>query len=184
MYNDNMLAIFIIFLFCICSYSFYQFLQKEKTIMKKNKYLFEFHLNSKFLNKLLIESLRVSSSADFCPFLIEQIKDYYNLQEIIIIDSVESISEYHGDTIKSSAIQFVKKDIVSLTRMLSGHHIKQFSININDRNYILYISKLTTIKQSDGVIICIEHAPCLLSTSDKIGLENSIILLKNRLFYD
>jgi len=152
--------------------------------MKKNKHLLRFYLNSQFINKLLIESVKVSYASDFCSFLIEQIKDYYNLQELIIIDSVESISEYHGNTIKSLAIQFVKQDIESLIRMLSGHHLRQFNINVNNRNYILYISKLTSVKQSDGVIICIEPAPCLLSKSDKIGLENSIILLKNRLFYE
>jgi hypothetical protein len=165
-------------------YSFYKLQKKEEVIIEKNKQLMQIYLNSQFINKVLIDSLKISHSLDFCCFLIEQIKEYYNLQELIIIDSVKYISEDYSTPIKSSVIKFIKKENYALLKMLPGHGLKQFNININDIEYVLYISKLASTKQSNGLIIGIEFAPCLLSKDDKINLENAINLLKNRLFYE
>ena len=56
---------------------------------EKNIQLMQLYLDSKFINKGLIDSLKSLSSTDFCALFIQHVKDYYNLSEIIVIDSVK-----------------------------------------------------------------------------------------------
>ena len=47
----------------------------------------------------------------------------------------------------------------------------------------MYIASITPRDEGDGLIICIEQAPALLTKQEKNSLENSINLLKTRLLY-
>lgn len=165
--------------------AFYKISQYKKKIDKKNKQLMQFYLDTKFISKGLVDSLVAPHSTNFCNSLIEQIKNYYNLEEIIIIDSVRMLAEKDPHTTtKNAVINFVKADIEPMLRMLSGHNIKKFNMKISDEEYVLYVSKLVATEENDGVIICVEMAPSLLNKNEKISLENSINLLKNRLLYE
>ena len=46
-------------------YSFYKLQKKEEVIIEKNKQLMQIYLNSQFINKVLIDSLKISHSLDF-----------------------------------------------------------------------------------------------------------------------
>lgn len=161
----------------------YKIIHYKKTIDKKNMQLLQFHLESKFLHKGLVNSLKCSDSRKLCRNLMQQIKEYYNLEEIIIVDSVKMMGEDRNFT-KGAVINFLRQDIEPMIRMLKSHELKKFNLDIGKQTYVLYISRLAIVDGSDGVIICIENAPSLLTPTEQKGLENSINLLKNRLLYD
>jgi hypothetical protein len=174
----------LILIFSLFIFSLYNLRKKEKTLTEKNKQLVESYLNLSFINKILIHSLKTSCSSSFCSFLIKEIKEHYNLQELLVIDSIKYFPENNSDSIKDSVIKFIKKDTDNLLKKFPDHGIQQFSIDVNNTNHTLYISKLLLAQQSDGLIVCVETEPSLLSKIDRTGLENAINLLKNRLFYE
>ncbi|MDP4709449.1 MAG: hypothetical protein NWS20_05585 [Rickettsiaceae bacterium] len=165
-------------------YAWYKISRYQKEIDEKNMQLMQFYLDSRFINKSLVDSLKASHSINFCKDLIERIKDYYHLEEIVIIDSVTKIAEVNKNLSKDTSIAFTKEDIKPILNQLIRHEIKEFKMMSGGKDYILHISKLSTTAKSDGVIICIESTPSLLNKHEKLGLENALNLLKNRLFYD
>lgn len=179
--NSNFILISVVALLIVLLYKISQYIKK---IDNKNMQLMQFHLDSKFMHKGLIQSLRSSDSKKFCIALMQQIKDYYNLEEIIIVDSVKMMGKDKKSITKGAAINFLREDIEPMLRMLSSHELKKFNITSDKRNYILYISRLAIVEDSDGVVICVENVPSLLGKNEKRGLENCINLLKNRLLYD
>jgi hypothetical protein len=56
-------------------------------------------------------------------------------------------------------------------------------IELREKTYEIYVSRIVSRDEGDGLIVCVEHAPTLLSRQEKISLENSINLLKTRLLY-
>ena len=178
----------ILIIFSLFIFSLYNLRKKEKTLVEKNKQLVESYLNLSFTSKMLIHSLKTSSLSSFCNFLIKEVKEHYNLQELLVIDSIKYFSENdpedNSDSIKASVIKFIKKDTDDLLKKFSDHGVQQFSIDVNNISHTLYISKLLLAQQSDGLIVCVETKPSLLSKIDRTGLENAINLLKNRLFYE
>lgn len=164
----------------------YQAFKYKRVIDEKNIQLMQLYLDSKFIYKGLIDSLKSLSSTDFCSFFIQQIKDYYNLEEIIVIDSVKMMGEERKSIRKGISIEFAKSDIESMLKSVTGHDLNEFEINISDIDYVVYLSRLSgsSDEENDGVIICVETAPSLLSKNEKIGLKNCVSLLKNRLMYD
>mgnify|MGYP006073655903 CR=1 FL=1 len=178
----NSLEIILTILFVIsCFYIFYRIINCKKEIEEKNIKLMQFYLDSKFMNKALVDSLKYSNSINFCKDLIEQIKSYYNLDEIVIIDSITKINK--NFTTKTN-IQFTKESIEPMVCKLSGHTIQEFKMQIMENEYILYMSKLSSEDQNDGIVIGVELAPSILNKNEKLGLENLINLLKYRLLYD
>jgi hypothetical protein len=162
----------------------YKIMRYKKEVDEKNMQLMQFYLDAKFINKALVDSLKLSHSINFCKDLIERIKDYYHLEEIIIIDSLTNIAVVNKNINKDMNILFTKEDIKPMLHELTGHGVKEFKMKIKGKEYVLHVSKLSSIEKSDGVIICVELAPSLLNKNEKLGLENSVNLLKNRLFYD
>jgi hypothetical protein len=99
----------------------------------------------------------------------------------VIIDSITKINKIF--TTKTN-IQFTKENIEPMVRKLNGDSIQEFKMQIMENEYILYMSKLSSEGQNDGVVIGVESAPSILNKNEKLGLENLINLLKYRLFYD
>jgi hypothetical protein len=178
----NSLEVILIILFLIsCFYIFYKIVNCKKEIEEKNIKLIQFYLDSKFINKTLVDSLKYSNSINFSKDLIEQIRSYYNLDEIVIINSVARVNKTF--TTKTN-IQFTKEFIESMVCKLNGHSIQEFKMQIMENEYILYMSKLSSEDQNDGIVIGVESAPSILNKNEKLGLENLINLLKYRLLYD
>ena len=99
----------------------------------------------------------------------------------MIIDSITKINK--NFTTKTN-IQFTKESIEPMVCKLSGHTIQEFKMQIMENEYILYMSKLSSEDQNDGIVIGVELAPSILNKNEKLGLENLINLLKYRLLYD
>ena len=84
----------------------YKIMRYKKEVDEKNMQLMQFYLDAKFINKALVDSLKLSHSINFCKDLIERIKDYYHLEEIIIIDSLTNIAVVNKNINKDMNILF------------------------------------------------------------------------------
>jgi vacuolar-type H+-ATPase subunit C/Vma6 len=186
MVENNLLIVIVASLLVLLQLrTLYQTFKYKRVIDEKNIQLMQLYLDSKFIYKGLTDSLKSLSSTDFCSFFIQQIKDYYNLEEIIVIDSVKMMGEERESIRKGISIEFAKTDIESMLKSVTGHDLKEFEINISGIDYVVYLSRLgASDEDNDGVIICVETGPSLLSKNEKIGLKNCVSLLKNRLMYD
>ena len=81
----------------------------KQKIDKKNVRLMQLYLELKFLYKNLTDSAAITSSTVFCRNLIASIKEYYNLEEIVIIDSVKM-------NFQSSNMNLLKKTVYDLVQ--------------------------------------------------------------------
>jgi DNA-binding transcriptional regulator LsrR (DeoR family) len=145
----------------------------------------QLYLELKFLYKNLILSTQTSSSENFCIELILAIKEYYNLEEVIVVDSIHM--EFKTRTIsllKKEIYNFVQCNLYTLKEKFKTKDVVVLNTKINNKKYILYIAELARGIDCDGFIICVENFPSLLSKNELLGLESNINLLKTRLFYD
>lgn len=157
----------------------------KKGLDKKNLNLMQLYLELKFLYKNLILSTQTSSSENFCIELILAIKEYYNLEEVIVVDSIHM--EFKTRTIsllKKAIYNFVQCNLYTLKEKFKTKDVVVLNTKINNKKYILYIAELARGIDCDGFIICVENFPSLLSKNELLGLESNINLLKTRLFYD
>jgi len=155
----------------------------KKLLDEKNVQLIQFYLDGKFLYKNLVDSITISSTSEFCSRLLKCIKEYYNLEDIIVIDSIKMISGENKTVLRSEVINYVQKNITKINAAIDGPRLARFSCKTKDGTYVMYIASITPKDEGDGLIICIEQAPALLTKQEKNSLENSINLLKTRLLY-
>lgn len=152
---------------------------------KKNLSLMQLYLELKFLCKNLADSVEVGSSENFCIELISSMKEYYNLEEIIIVDSIKM--EFKSNrlrVLKKEIYNFLQDHSVAIKNDLKTEDFIVKEVEINNKKYILYITELSSSIHSNGFIICVENFPALLSKHEVLGLEGNINLLKTRLLYD
>lgn len=83
----------------------------KKGLDKKNLNLMQLYLELKFLYKNLILSTQTSSSENFCIELILAIKEYYNLEEVIVVDSIHM-------EFKTRTISLLKKKFIILCNVI------------------------------------------------------------------
>lgn len=175
------LAFFVILLVILL---LYKVISYKKALDSKNVQLIQFHLDTKFLCKGLIDSISISDSATFCNLLIKRIKEYYNLEDIIIIDSLSMMDGENNTATRSEIVDFIQKNIKEITKNLHDHRLTKISIDNSQMQYVLYLSRLMEKDEGDGLIVCVEKTPALLNKNEKISLENCINLLKTRLIYE
>ncbi|GAB4166844.1 MAG: hypothetical protein Tsb006_6110 [Rickettsiaceae bacterium] len=169
----------LVFLFLVFRASKYKKLLDEKNIQ-----LIQFYLDTKFLCRSLIDSLNISDSSTFCSELLRKIKEYYNLEDIIIIDSIKMVSGENNTTLRNDVVKYIKDNIQQITSEMHDYKLVKFNFSAGKKAYEIYISRILSKDEGDdGLIVCVEYAPTLLSKQEKASLENSINLLKNRLLY-
>ncbi|MDC0864486.1 hypothetical protein OAP56_00850 [Rickettsiaceae bacterium] len=106
------------------------------------------------------------------------------MQDIIVVDSIDTvIDEYRITALRSAVINFLKENEYRIIHTRIDHRLSKLNAFLLKNNYVLYISKLSEIRESDGFVICIESSPSLLSRHEIDTLNNCINLLKARLFY-
>lgn len=155
MINNQLTICLILIVIGIQFFTMFKINKYKKIIDEKNIKLVQFYLDTKFMYKGLINSLSIPESAKFCAELIGQIKDYYNLEELFIIDSL-SMMIPNNNKLKNEIAKAVKTDIDKSFYQSKLHSLKTSLINVGNKEYILHISKLTPGEDSDGVIICVE----------------------------
>ena len=175
------LTLFVILLLILLLYKVVRY---KKALDSKNVQLIQFHLDTKFLCKGLIDSLSISDSSIYCNSLIKRIKEYYNLEDIIIIDSLSMMAGENNTATRSEIVYFIQKNIQQITKNLHDHRLTKISIDNSQMQYVLYLSRLMEKDEGDGLIVCVEKTPALLNKNEKISLENCINLLKTRLIYE
>lgn len=171
----------IIFIIAVCLFVV-MFLKWKKLVDKRNIQLMQLYLELKFLYKNLNSSVVSDSGEHFCRDLIQSIKEYYNLVELIIIDTIHL--PFHTDTfngLKQSVYNFLKDNIKEVSETLKFKKFSSITITIEKKEYVLYIFPLAPNTSDSGFIICLENSPTLLSQNELLGLENNINLLKTRL---
>lgn len=154
----------------------------KKQIEEKNIRLIQHHLDIRFLSKNLIDSLKMHDKAAFCSSYLAQIKKYYHLDEIIIIDSVKTINAESNSNLRKFIIDYVKQNVDYILENADYYKLTKFEFNEEGALYDIYLSK-TRSKEEDGLIICVENTLMPLNSQEKDSLENNMNLLKNRLFY-
>lgn len=179
--GELILALFLILLIILL---LYKVIRYKKALDSKNVQLIQFHLDTKFLCKGLIDSLSISDSSIYCNLLIKRIKEYYNLEDIIIIDSLSMMAGENNTATRSVIVDFIQKNIKQITKNLHDHRLTKISIDNSQMQYVLYLSRLMEKDEGDGLIVCVEKTPALLNKNEKISLENCINLLKTRLIYE
>jgi hypothetical protein len=157
----------------------------KKGLDRKNLSLMQLYLELKFLYKNLAHSTQSSSSENFCIELMLSIKEYYNLEEIMVIDSIHMEFKTRAiSLLKKEVYNFLPGNLISLKEKFKTTDIVVLNATINNRKYILYIAELAQGIDCNGFIICVENFPSLLSKNELLGLESNINLLKTRLFYN
>lgn len=186
MISNEIMIVIILLAISIQFFVVFKIINYKKIIDEKNLRLVQFHLDSKFIYKGLVSSLSVSESSKFCANLISQIKDYYNLDEFLVVDSIKMITNTTDGTnkVKNIVFSYIRDNINKIFFRLNEYHLKTIEIVSNNIEYTLHISKLVSEEGNDGMIICVEQSPSLLNSQEIIGLENCINLLKTRLFYE
>jgi hypothetical protein len=156
----------------------------KKLLDEKNMQLIQYYLDGKFLYKNLVNSTSISNTSEFCIQLMKNIKEYYNLEDVIVIDSIIMLSGENNTLLRSEIIKYIQKNITRIRATIEGHRLARFSCKIRDSTYVMYVSSIASKDEGDGLIVCVEQAPSLLTKQEKQSLECSINLLKTRLLYD
>ena len=130
-----------------------------------------------------MNSISISNTSEFCAQLIKSIKEYHNLEDVIVIDSIIMLSGENNTLLRSEIIKYIQKNIIRIRAAIEGHRLARFSCKISNSTYIIYISSIASKDEGDGLIVCVEQAPSLLTKQEKNSLETSVNLLKTRLLY-
>lgn len=155
----------------------------KKILESKNIKLVQFYLDMKFLGRAILENLNLSDSNLFCRKLISEIKEYYNLEDVIIIDSIAMATGEKSTPVRSLVVEKIGLEFKRIKKEISHNQLYSEEISINDKTYIFYTSSITPDVTNDGIIVCIERGPSLLTEQELVSLENSINILKTRLIY-
>ena len=175
-----LLSIVLVFLLSVLLLRLYQY---KKIIDKKNVELVKYYLDTKFICRNLLDSLTISDSNKFCAQFMKIIIEYYYLDDIFIIDSLY-MPNIEAQTLLRKDITFYIRDNLELILFeLNVHNLVKFQFDAGGKKCIIHISKIARDDDFSGFVVCVEKYPSLLATQERNSLENSINLLKNRLFY-
>ncbi len=161
----------------------------KKMFDQKNLNMIQLYLELKFLQRNLGDEPFVKDSQICGISLIKLMKEYYNFEEILIIDSIKlQLLTNNLTVLKQQIYEFVRiNERIVKDELVKGSFIKKY-IELNNIEYALYIfpisSCINSSYSSDGFVICIEQTPSLLSKNELIGLEININILKMLMMYD
>lgn len=156
----------------------------SRQIDRKNQKLIQFYLDMQFINRAIINSLNETASEKFCKKMIDDIKLYFDLVDIVIIDSMQMVKYEKNTLLRSDIIDYIEGNIEDITKKLDSSKLCRKKIKLYNEIYNLFICPITPDLTNDGLIVCIEKDPSMLNPAEQSSLENSLNLLKTRLMYD
>lgn len=185
MFNDIVYIYSILIgLIFMCTITGIKLKQCQRKLDTKNITIMKYYLDNRFIFQKLLDNLYISNSSIFCTKLINDLKEYYNLQDIIVIDSIKSVvDEYRITALNSAVVEFVRRNEHQIFINKANNNLLSTTASLLESRYVLYISKLADMDENDGLVICIEAFPSLLAKHEVDSLNNCISLLKTRLFY-
>jgi hypothetical protein len=139
----------------------------------------------KFIWQCINYSLSSSSVLEACQRLIESIKDYYDFEDLIILNSKPVFIESKNTILNKDIIDYVSQTSLRINELLKSSNFFVESFCHHGVRYNLYITSVADIRDRDnaGLIIGIDKAPEELSKNELLSLENSINLLKLNISY-
>ncbi len=168
----------LVILFIIYAVLVYKLILYKKIIKQKNIQLMKFYLDMKFLEKNLYDCFQVNDNLLCCNKLIDNIKIYYTLEDLLIIDLINKSYDTQNLSLQSKIISYIAKNIERIEYRLKQEVFLEASIEYLDTEYILHISAIKTASFNNGLVVCIESKMGLLTQFELHSLRNSINLLK------
>ncbi|MFK7973634.1 MAG: hypothetical protein AB8B66_02050 [Rickettsiaceae bacterium] len=156
---------------------------KYKTLLnQKNVQLTQVYMGQHFIHQSLSESINTSDSKLFCNNLMMRIKEYYNLRDIILVDSIKNLSKNHILSLNNDIVEFIQNNLAEIEVMssLPDHGLTRIQGIYKNESYQFCITPDISL---NGLIICIENHGILWNKQDNEGLEGQLNLLKHRLNY-
>jgi hypothetical protein len=152
-------------------------LRYQNKIKHKNTRLIQFYLDKKFINKIILTYLNSDKPQDkFCLELIESIKEYFCLDDIIIINNFGLENTLLGKQIED----FVKDNYSQLKlQQEQSNNMISTTINITQGSFKLYLNRASNSHEPKSLIICALKEPPSLSTDDIHSLESATNLLRS-----
>lgn len=170
--------------FAIMSYMLHLMWSYKQEIQNKNIKLIQFYLDMKFMWKGLTDNLNITNTAEFCHKFMIDIKEYFSLDDIIIIDSLKMARNEKNTLLRRAVIDYIKGSAPRIEKLLQDNTLLSLKYVFEEKNYTLYVTSITPDVVNDGLVIAVESDPSLLSQNELVSLENCINLLKTRLMYN
>jgi archaellum biogenesis ATPase FlaH len=102
MFNDHALILFTCFVGAIVWVLITKIFTYKKLLDEKNIQIIQHYLDGKFLYKNLVNSISMSNASEFCIQLIKDVKEYHNLEDVIVIDSIIMLSGENNTLLRSA----------------------------------------------------------------------------------
>jgi hypothetical protein len=171
-YTTIVLSVFVIVIYKINTY-----------FDKKNKKLIQLYLELKFVHKNLSNLMGNFNSFETSINLIESIKEYYNLEDIVIFDSVNmEFKTSRPRVLKRELNVFLQKNLKRVSEKFKTQECIIDKTEIDGKKYIIYIFNL--FDNSSSFIVCVEDFPALIASHELLGLSINISLLKIKLLHE
>lgn len=154
--------------------------KQKQALDKKNTDLIKYHLDAKFMRKCLLESIKINDSNMFCNNFIKIIREYYYLEDVIVIDSIYSTPEQQQADLRQIIISYLRDNHKDISLRLNSKRLVKIDITLQRQGYILYISRILDHNES-SYIVCVEKSASILTHQEQISLENSINFLRHRI---
>jgi hypothetical protein len=151
----------------------------KKLLEEKNLRLIQLYLDAKFIRKITWDNLNISDTKKFCESVTRDVIPYFNLEDIIIT-SLDTTTQPGNNSLRKDVIKFTRDNLEQIDDLFQNRGFIQLKFDLSHGKFELYISPIKdTVSQ--GLIICVENAPVLLSENELSSLEVCINLMKARL---
>jgi hypothetical protein len=151
---------------------------------KKNIMLLRLNLDMSFFAKVLKKNLDVADASIFCTHFIDDIKQYYNFEDLVVIDSINTFNNRLHDPLRAKMLSTLINNLSAIRKKLQSDQVVLREITLEDeRSYTMYIFPIENDTGTDGFIVCLESLPSLLDNHEITTLTNAISLLRSKLLH-
>jgi hypothetical protein len=140
----------------------------------------QFYLDKKFINKAILHSLNSTDKlkTKFCLELIDSIKEYFQLYDIIIMQPTNLEGNVDSNSFRNQVKILVNNKYESLKLKPSKDSIITDTIKIMHSNFQLYFYPNSYEDNNKRLIICATKPPHTLNKDDIASIEIVINLLR------
>jgi len=148
-------------------------LQAKKELDDKNIRLIQFYLDKKFISKSLMNIMDSDNIKQCHVDMVEDIKDYFQLDDIVILKNDDAISNafFLNEPIKELLLEKEANDNINV----QYSHIIYESIITNKGQYTLYLYSYLA-KNPKNIIICVKKESCNLNNDEISTLKDLLNL--------
>lgn len=182
MSNFSFVVLIIIACTTISCLSLWRLFSYKKIIDKKNKRLIEHHLDIRFLSKIMRDSILITNTKIFSKKFMKDVKQYYNLEYIFVIESCDEITLNCSNIFEIKVVKKIKDSLDKIKDGLKKSIVVKNILYIENESYLLLIFAMIDLDH-ESFIVCVEKIPTLLDDYEIASLNNSLNVLRTRLIY-